>query len=125
MTRDQFHTWLTKLGKAWEDRDPQAAASLFSENVQYYESPFGQVCADWDEVLKLWLVVPHNQKDVEYQHEVVMGSDDFGLAHWKVSRTKIPSNEKELLDGVFLVSLNDQGLCTFFKQWRMSKTNEA
>lgn len=121
MTRDQFHTWLTELGKAWENRDPHAAAALFAEDVEYYESPFSEVCANWDEVLKLWLVVPDNQEDVEFEHEVVMVSGELGLAHWNVSRTKIPGNEREHIDGVFLVSLNDALLCTFFKQWRMSR----
>lgn len=122
MTRDQFHTWLTKLGSAWESRDPHAAAALFAKDVQYYESPFSEACANWDEVLTLWLVVPHNQEDVEFEHEVVMVSGELGLAHWNVSRTKIPGKEREHIDGVFLVSLNAASLCTYFKQWRMSKT---
>lgn len=124
ITKDQIQRWFTKLGKAWENRDPQAAASLFAENVQYYESPFSDPCANWDEVLQLWLVVPNNQKDVQFQHDVLMVKNNLGVAHWKVSRTRLPGNEREDIDGIFLVSLNDDGLCTLFKQWRMSIVSE-
>lgn len=121
MDKKTFEEWLTKLGKAWTERDPYTSAALFAKNVIYYESVFEKPCANWDEVLKLWLVVPKNQKDVRFNFEVISVSEDVGIANWKVSRTLIPSNVKQKIDGIFLVSLNEDGLCTMFKQWRAVK----
>jgi hypothetical protein len=40
MTETQLENWLEALGRAWETRDPEAAAALFSERAEYYETPF-------------------------------------------------------------------------------------
>jgi len=121
MTKKQLDNWLNKLGKAWEERDPQKAASLFTRDVVYYESPFEKPCSSWKEVLNLWLEVPKNQKNIKFGYEVIMVLRNLGLAHWTASYSKIADNTEKHLDGVFLVSLNTKGLCTFFKQWEMTK----
>lgn len=118
MNRDLFETWLNKLGRAWTERDPYAAAELFAKNVAYYESVFDKPCNSWNDVLNLWLVVPKNQKHVTFDFEIINVSDDIGVANWKVTRTILPSNIKQKIDGIFLVSLNEEGFCTLFKQWR-------
>jgi hypothetical protein len=118
MEKSLFDSWLSKLGEAWSERNPQKAAALFSKDCRYYESVFNEPCESWEDILKLWLVVPENQKDVTFEHNILCVSDNTGIANWKVVRTLLPSNKKQYIDGIFQVSLNKQGLCTFFKQWR-------
>ena|SRR3989338_1447970 len=122
MNKSDFETWFKKLGKAWSARNPKAAASLFSKDCKYYESVFVEPCKNWDDILKLWLIVPKNQKNVTFEFKLISISDNVGIANWKVTRTLLPSNEKQLVDGIFQVSLNKQGLCNYFKQWRAVKT---
>lgn len=116
-----FKNWLAKLGKAWSERDPKAAASLFSEDCIYYESVFEEPCKNWDGILKLWQAVPLSQKDIKFNFKIVAFSGDVCVANWKVSRTLLPSMEKQIIDGIFQISLNEQGLCNYFKQWRSLK----
>jgi len=42
MTNDgvAFKSWLDAYGKAWETRNPEAAAALFTENGTYQVTPF-------------------------------------------------------------------------------------
>lgn len=95
--------------------------SLFSKDVQYYESALGEPCASWEDVSKLWEVVPKNQKDITFDFEVVAVADDVGIANWQVTRTLVPSGTNQKIDGIFLVTLNKDGLCDLFKQWRTTK----
>jgi hypothetical protein len=37
-----FEEWLDALGRAWEGREADAAARLFTENATYQETPFDE-----------------------------------------------------------------------------------
>jgi hypothetical protein len=121
MNKYDFKDWLTKLGKAWSGSNSKAAASLFSKDCKYYESVFEKPRDSWNDILKLWLAVPENQKDITFDFKIIAFSDDACVANFKVSRTLLPSNKKQLIDGIFQFSLNEQGLCNYFKQWRTVK----
>jgi hypothetical protein len=41
MTSTDLTNWLKTYGQAWETRNPDAAAALFTEDAAYYETPFG------------------------------------------------------------------------------------
>ncbi|MBU0708831.1 nuclear transport factor 2 family protein [Patescibacteria group bacterium] len=119
MTKNDFSAWAEKFLKAWANLTPKAALSTLSKDVKYYESPFTAPCKSWEDVEKLWRVVPLNQKDITYKHDVLMIEEGLGLIHWNVTRTTVPADKYQEFDGVFLVRLNEKGLCTMFKQWRM------
>lgn len=66
MTEADFHNWLTRYGAAWEQRDPIAAAALFSRDAQYFWTPFaakrgpGEIEAAWRDgkADRSWLLAP-------------------------------------------------------------------
>jgi len=121
MTDKKFKDWFQKLGEAWTERDPHQAANLFSKDVEYYESVFDSPCENWDKVLNLWKVVPTNQKDVTFDFEIIATKNDLAVANWKVTRTLLPTNQKQIIEGIFVIKLNDEGRCNYFKQWRAVK----
>jgi hypothetical protein len=122
VTREQFDSWITTYGKAWTALDPDAVMKLIDhDELTYYESTFNEPKKTWEEVDALWQVVPGNQKDVTFWHEIFMIDDDAVLAHVKVTRTMIPSGEKQEIDAAFMFRINERGFCTYFRQWRMFK----
>ena len=121
MDRADFEIWSKKHFKAWSERNPQEAALLFSKDCEYYESVFEEPCKTWDDILRLWLVIPENQKDITYKFEIIAVKDNVGIVNWKMRRTLLPSLERQLIDGVYQISLNKEGLCSYFKQWRSVK----
>jgi hypothetical protein len=121
MDNKQMHDWFKKLGEAWSERNPDKAADLFSKDVKYYESAFDAPCQNWNKVLELWQAVPTNQKDVSFSFELVAVADNLGVANWKVARTLLPTNQRQMLDGIFIIKLNDEHRCNYFKQWRAVK----
>ncbi len=121
MNDNKFTEWFNKFGEAWTERDPHKIANLFSKDVEYYESVFDSPCESLDRFMELWNVVPNNQKDIIFKFEVIATKDDLAVANWKVSRTLLPTNQKQMIDGIFVIKLNDEGRCKYFKQWRSVK----
>lgn len=117
MTNEQFATWLKDLKQAWVAKNPQAAADLCADKLIWYDIPFGKPLTTKHEVYTEWQTVPKNQKDIRVSYEILAVNKDFGIAHWNAKFTRIPSNTKAHLDGIFKVTLNEDNLCTEFHQW--------
>ena len=122
MTRDDYENWLKKYGDAWCALDPDTVMQMTArENLVYYESTFETPTNDWDHVNALWQLVKTNQKHVVFNYEILMSNEKQLLAHVQISRTMVPSGEKQLIDGAFLFGFDTSGKCNYFRQWRMLK----
>jgi len=123
--RDEFDKVIAKFGQAWVDRDPDTVMSLVAhDNLQYFETNFDPPTTDWDEVKKLWDVVPTNQKDITWRHKIVLVDGNKALAHAQVNRTKLPSGTKEISDCAFLFGFDKDNKINYFRQWRSVITKE-
>lgn len=106
---NKFQNWSDELGKSWVKLDPDRAMSLFSkDSLEYYESVFTDPCVSWDEVYKLWEVIPNNQKNVKYWSEVISSDGNHAIIHWKVSRLFIPTDKNQEIDGIFEIRLDEK-----------------
>ncbi len=121
MTKKQFDHWLKQLGRAWMEKNPQIIADICAKNVVYHETPFTKPYKSPEAVKKLWQEVPQTQKDIKFNYRILVVTKQFGLAQWSAEFTRKKENKKVVLDGIFLVQLNRQGLCTLFKQWWVVK----
>lgn len=117
MKRETFQLWLNKLKDAWVSLDPDAAADLCTEDVMYYEDPLQPPHSGRDAVRKIWADVPTSQKDVKITTTILMMQDNQAIARWHATFMRVPSNAKAELDGIYSITLNDEGLCKEFHQW--------
>jgi len=62
--------------------------------------------------------VPDNQKDIEYSYEILAENEDNGIVHFRLARTTLPDEHRLEMDGIFQISLDEEGRCTLFRQWR-------
>jgi len=62
-----------------------------------------------------------NQKDIDYKFEIVSYNEDTCIINWQMTRTMTANNTKQEIDGIFQISLNEDGKCTYFKQWRFTR----
>jgi len=56
--------WIEAYGRAWEARDPEAAAALFTEYAVYLSSPFRPPSIGRDGVRDYWTRATTDQRDV-------------------------------------------------------------
>ncbi len=54
LTVASLNRWLKKYKVAWESRDPEAAAALFTGNAEYYWTPFEEPKRGRSEIAKAW-----------------------------------------------------------------------
>ncbi len=117
MERETFEGWLDAYGRAWETRDPAAAAELFTEDAVYHETPFDEPMRGRAEISDYWSDVTRSQDDVRFSYEILATSEEEGIAHWNADFVRLPARTPIRLDGVLLAKLNVAGRCTEFREW--------
>ena len=57
--------WIDAYGKAWRDRDPEAASRLFTEDAVYRSSPFRTPHVGTDGVREYWTIATRDQRNLD------------------------------------------------------------
>jgi uncharacterized protein (TIGR02246 family) len=117
MDMERFQSWLELYGRAWENQDPQSFVNLFTDNASYHANPFSEPLSGRSAILNYWSDVARSQEQIQFNYKVLAVSQDSGVAHWWASFVHISSKTKVRLDGIFVVSLNDENRCRVLKQW--------
>ena len=115
--RAAFEMWLDAYGLAWESRDPQGSATLFAETGTYQVSPFAEPMCGRPAILEYWEGVARTQENISFSSEILLASPDLYVAKWSASFVIIPQGLPTKLDGIFLISLDDEGRCTSLREW--------
>lgn len=117
MDSDSLHAWLDAYGSAWESRDPEKAASLFSEDALYFETPFSEPASGQGGVQEYWAAAVEGQRNVKFFHEVLAVSGHQGIARWWAEFTRLSSGKRAKLDGIFLLTFAENNLCRELREW--------
>lgn len=117
----KYDTWTKEFMESWKELDWKRTLNTIAKDCKYYENPIDEPCSSFDEIVKLWEVIEENQKDITYSYKIVAYNDDVAIINWQMKRTFIPTNSIQNIDGIFEVSLNEDGKCTSFKQWRFTR----
>ena len=124
LTRDEFETWLQSYKAAWEGRNAQGAASLFTpHNAEYYWTPFDPPQRGLDEIAAAWDGAVTHQRDILMTFEVLAVEGNRGIARWHTNLTSVPSGEPVQLDGILTAEFDGPKHCREFREWwhRVSK----
>ncbi len=117
MTREDLSSWLDAYGRAWEQRDPDAAAALFTEDATYQWGPFGPTYSGPDEIRGAWERATGTQQDIHFGYEVIAVEGAVGVARWWVS-CLLPAHRLRSRDeGIFAISLDAERRCKDFREW--------
>lgn len=117
MSHRTFDFWLEAYGRAWENRDPAAAAELFSEDATYRETPFDEPARGREAIFEYWARATAGQEGVRFGHEVLMVDGDMGVARWRAAFKRIRSGTPVELDGILVVRMDADGTCAEFREW--------
>ena len=117
----KYDEWVKEFMDSWKELDWERTLKTLDKDVKYYENPIDEPCKNFEEVTSLWSVVADNQKDIEYKYEIVAYNDETCIINWKMTRTMTKNETKQEIDGIFQIALNEEGKCTFFKQWRFTR----
>jgi hypothetical protein len=117
MDRTAFQIWLEAYGRAWRNRNAQAAAELYADSGTYQVTPFVEPMRGRSAILAYWENVARTQENIQFGFEILAVTADFGIARWWASFLIVPQQLQTKLDGIFLISLDSAGRCTSLREW--------
>ena len=117
MTKHDLDRWLETYGRAWIDRDPDAAARLFTEDVTYHETPFDEPARGIEGVRRYWAENTDVQREVRFRHEILALEGSRAIARWWAGYVRPATNVRAELDGIFLLEFAPDGRCRMLQEW--------
>lgn len=112
-----FKFWLDAYGHAWESRDLEAAAALFTENSTYRVTPFLEPVFGRKAIFEYWSEVACTEENIRFGYEILLATAALNIAKWSASFLRVPPGLQTQLDGIFLISLDEAGHCTSLQEW--------
>ena len=109
--------WLARYEAAWESRDADKAAALFTANATYHEMPFDAPIQGAAGIREYWARVTADQRDIDFSSKPIVVDDDTGVAEW-TARFRAESTGATIeLNGVFVLEFDGAGRCTSLREW--------
>jgi hypothetical protein len=109
--------WLDAYGRAWRERDAQAAADLFSEDAVYQWGPFGKRLRGRPLIREAWAEATERQLGVDFGYEVMATTARSGLVRWWSAYDQPERETRVRLEGVFRLAFDEDGLCRSLEEW--------
>jgi ketosteroid isomerase-like protein len=113
--------WLDAYGKAWEERDADQAAALFTEDAVYQWGPFGRKLRGQVMIREAWAEAVEDQQNIEFGYEVLTATARGGIARWWCAADIASRQMRETDEGIFRLAFDESGLCTSLEEWFNSK----
>jgi predicted ester cyclase/ketosteroid isomerase-like protein len=113
----RVEAWLRSYGDAWEARDPDAAASLFTEDASYQWGPFEAPLTGRPAIGARWSEATSGQDDVRFQSDLLGMTEDHAVAEWSCAFVRPGTGRRVSLRGIFLLRFAPDGLCRELREW--------
>jgi SnoaL-like domain len=117
MTEAELRAWMDAYTLAFNAQDSEAAARLFTQEGTYQWGPFGDLLVGRDEIRRKWDEHQDADEIAEMTYEVIAVTPEVGVARWIASHTNERERKRHRMDGVFVVTLSEDGLCDSFREW--------
>lgn len=108
--------FLANYKKAWETRDAELAASLFTRDARYRQNPFGSAIVGREAIHDYWASATGRQEDIRFSVEAFVHSGYMVAAEWTCSYRDASGERKELA-GMFLADFYGAQVRNFREYW--------
>ncbi len=108
--------WIASYGRAWETRDADAAAALFSDDAVYRDHPLGPPHVGSKGVHAYWSDVTATQAAVSVKLGVPVVSADEARAAVEFWVTMENGGSEVTLMGILMLLFADDGLCNELRE---------
>ena len=117
LTTATLEDWLGRYEVAWETRDANKAAALFTPDATYHEMPFDAPLEGAEKIREYWSRVTADQRDIDFSAKPIMVDDDTGVAEWTATFRTASTGAAIELNGVFVLTFDAAGRCTALREW--------
>ena len=117
LTAADVKHFLAKFKKAWETRDADLAAGLFTRDAQYKQDPFSAAIVGREAIHDYWAGATGRQEDIHFSVGTVIQCGYMLAAEWTCSYQDRSSGEKRELAGMFLADFYGKQVRHFREYW--------
>ena len=112
MTREE---WIEAYGRAWEEREPDAAAALFTKDAVYRAHPFREPHLGTDGIRAYWAQATATQADVRVRFgEPIVSGERTAVEWWTTMRAE---GEEVTIPGCLLLRFARDGRCEELREY--------
>lgn len=104
--------WLDKFKRHWVEKNLAGVRTLFTEDVEYWETPYKRIDGV-DNVVDEWRAVL-SQSSISIDTKVVVDDNNAHVVKWKLTYTMDGSDHS--WSGLYLVRLSAEDRCYYFYQ---------
>ena len=108
---------LAAYGRAWETFDGDAWVTIFTDDAEYHEDPFGAPMVGHNALRAYLLDASTSQGDVEFTVERHWVSGATVLAAWHATFTRLASGGRVHLAGFTTAEIAPDGRIARFREW--------
>lgn len=124
MTSTDFADWLEKYVRPQERGDAGMIKELFAEDAVYWYGPFTPPRHGVEAICEHHQNALTRQTGNKFEIKILTTTEAFGIAHFRLTLTRLNTGEHMEYVGVFQVFLNESNECTSFQEWYHTRTVE-
>jgi hypothetical protein len=109
--------FLANYKKAWETRNPDLAAGLFTRDAEYKQDPFGSAIVGREAIHDYWAGATGQQEDIHFTVGTVIQCGYMLAAEWTCTYQDRSSGEKKELAGMLLADFYGKQVRHFSEYW--------
>ena len=121
LTANDVKHFLASYKKAWETRDPDLAAGLFTRDAQYKQDPFGSAIVGREAIHDYWAGATGRQEDIHFTVGTVIQCGYMLAAEWTCTYLDRSSSEHKELAGMLLADFYGKQVRHFREYWHSRK----
>jgi uncharacterized protein (TIGR02246 family) len=112
VTREE---WIEAYGRAWEEREPDAAAALFTEDAVYRAHPFREPHLGREGIRAYWAQATATQAGVRVRFgEPIVSGERVAVEWWTTMRAE---GEEVTIPGCLLLRFALDGRCEELREY--------
>lgn len=109
--------FLAKYKKAWETRDADLAAGLFTRDARYKENPFGEPIVGREAIHDYWKAATARQEDIHFNASNSFHVGYIVVAEWTCTYRDRSSGAQRELAGMFFADFYGKQIRAFREYW--------
>jgi nuclear transport factor 2 (NTF2) superfamily protein len=110
--------FLIKYKEAWETRNADLAAGLFTRDAEYRQDPFGPAIVGREAIHDFWASAKSRQEDIHFTVGKFIHSGYMLAAEWTCTYQDRPTEVKKELAGMLFADFYGKQVRHFREYWR-------
>jgi hypothetical protein len=117
LTAADVKHFLAQYKKAWETRNADLAAGLFTRDARYKQDPFAAPIVGREAIHDYWAAATGRQDDIQFTAGAVVHCGYMLAAEWTCTYLDRSSGEEKELAGMFLADFYGKQVRRFREYW--------